>query len=84
MLVLTRKLGEAIRIGSDMEVVVLSVAKGRVKLGLSAPPHVPVHRAEVADSIKLENATSQPESAPAGLRRELAGFRTVPIAVPHL
>lgn len=65
MLVLTRKTGEAIHIGSGIEVVVLSVAKGRVKLGLSAPRDVPVHRAEVAHLITFENATIPPETEPA-------------------
>lgn len=64
MLVLTRKTGEAIHIGSGIEVTVLSVAKGRVRLGLTAPREVPVHRAEVAHLIAMECATTPPETAP--------------------
>jgi carbon storage regulator len=64
MLVLTRKTGEAIRIGSGIEVTVLSVSKGRVRLGLTAPREVPVHRAEVAQLISMESATAPRETAP--------------------
>jgi carbon storage regulator len=48
MLVLSRKVGEAIRIGDDIEVVVLGAHNGRVKIGISAPRHVDVFRGELA------------------------------------
>jgi carbon storage regulator len=51
MLVLSRKRNEAIKIGQDIEVVVLEVHGDRVKLGFRAPPEVPIHRAEVHDKI---------------------------------
>jgi len=51
MLVLSRKLNEAIKIGQDIEIVVLEVHGDRVKLGFSAPPEVPIHRREVHDRI---------------------------------
>ena len=47
MLVLTRKRGEQIRIGTTMEITVLAIQKGRVKLGISGPAEVPIHREEV-------------------------------------
>lgn len=47
MLVLTRKVGERICIGNDIHVTVLYVHKGRVRLGVSAPREVPVHREEL-------------------------------------
>jgi len=47
MLVLTRKLGESICIGSDIEVVVLDVVRGRVKLGFAGPRNVPIRRGEL-------------------------------------
>jgi carbon storage regulator len=47
MLVLSRKSGERVLVGGDVEVVVLEVNAGRVKLGFSAPRHVPIFRAEV-------------------------------------
>jgi carbon storage regulator len=51
MLVLTRKLGEAIRIGTEVEVYVIGVSRGKVKLGLRAPRSVAVQRMEVADRV---------------------------------
>ncbi len=51
MLVLSRKLNEAIKIGQDIEIVVLEVRGDRVKLGFVAPAEVPIHRREVHDRI---------------------------------
>jgi carbon storage regulator len=51
MLVLSRKLGEAICIGSNIKVSVLSIKGGRVRLGLSAPREVPIHRPEIRRQI---------------------------------
>ncbi|MCP4571460.1 MAG: carbon storage regulator CsrA [bacterium] len=50
MLVLTRKQGEAIDIGDDVKVVVVSIRGGTVKLGIDAPRSVPVWRREVRDA----------------------------------
>ena len=47
MLLLSRKTGEAIVIGSGVTVTVLEVQGGRVKLGIAAPAEVPVHRKEI-------------------------------------
>ena len=52
MLLLTRKQGESIRIADDIEVVVLEVHKGQVKLGVSGPRQVPIHREEVYRKIQ--------------------------------
>lgn len=63
MLVLTRKLGEGITIGSDIRVVVLEVKAGQVRLGIEAPSAVHVHRDEVYAKILEENkqaARAQP------------------------
>ncbi len=46
MLVLSRKRGEAIVIADNVRVTVLGVEGGRVKLGLSAPKEMPIHREE--------------------------------------
>jgi carbon storage regulator CsrA len=53
MLVLTRKLGEAVRIGDNVEVYVIGVSRGRVKLGFRAPHDVPVQRAEITDRMAV-------------------------------
>lgn len=50
MLVLSRKAGETIRIGSSIELVVLGVSHGRVKLGFAGPKQIPVRRGELADA----------------------------------
>ena len=55
MLVLTRKAGENIRIGSEITVTVLGVRSGHVKLGIDAPKGVPVHREEVYEKIADAN-----------------------------
>jgi carbon storage regulator len=48
MLVLTRKLGEVVKVGNDVEVFVVGVSSGRVKLGFRAPRGIVIQRAEVA------------------------------------
>jgi carbon storage regulator len=51
MLVLSRKRGEGIVIGDGVEVTVLEVTNKRVRLGISAPAEMPVHREEIARRI---------------------------------
>jgi len=55
MLVLTRKLGENIRIGDTVKITVLEVRSGQVTLGIEAPPEVKVHREEIYARIQEEN-----------------------------
>jgi carbon storage regulator len=55
MLVLTRREGESIIIGSGIEVKILGVEGGSVKLGIEAPRATPVHRLEIFRAIKEEN-----------------------------
>lgn len=55
LLVLTRKEGESIIIGDDIVVQVVSIEDGRVKLGITAPKDVTIHRYEVYKSIQEEN-----------------------------
>jgi carbon storage regulator len=52
MLVLTRKFGESIVIGNSITVTVMEVKGERVRLGISAPAEVPVHREEVRRKIE--------------------------------
>jgi carbon storage regulator len=47
MLVLSRKSGERVLVGEDVEVVVLEIDGDRVKLGFNAPRYVPICRAEI-------------------------------------
>ncbi|MDR2939110.1 MAG: carbon storage regulator CsrA [Clostridiales bacterium] len=55
MLALTRKIGEKIIIGDDIEVVVLAVNGEQVKLGIVAPREISVHRMEVYEQIISAN-----------------------------
>ena len=55
MLVLSRKVGEKVRIGSDIELVVVAVQGDMVRLGISAPKGVPIHRQEIYAAILAEN-----------------------------
>jgi carbon storage regulator len=58
MLVLTRKLGEALNIGDDVTVTVLEVRGNQVRLGIQAPLNVIIHRKELYEKIKTENLLS--------------------------
>lgn len=51
MLILTRRHGEAIMIGENVEVRVLSVKGSQVRIGVTAPKSVEVHREEIYESI---------------------------------
>ncbi|MEC9206295.1 MAG: carbon storage regulator CsrA [Pseudomonadota bacterium] len=55
MLILTRRVGEALMIGNTTKVVVLGVKGGQIRLGINAPKEVQVHREEIFDKIKNEN-----------------------------
>ena len=55
MLVLTRKPGQSIMIGDEVEVQVLSVAGEKVRLGITAPREVAIFRNEVYERIESEN-----------------------------
>ena len=58
MLVLSRKAGEEVFIGSDIAVVVLGITKGRVRLGFACPPEIPVHREEIRAAIETERSAN--------------------------
>ena len=58
MLVLSRQRDETIMIGDDIEITIVDIRGDKVRLGISAPASVPVHRKEVYDAIKRENRES--------------------------
>ena len=62
MLVLTRKIGEAIQIGDQVTVEVLEVTGGRVRLGITAPSDVGICRSELLVSMPQDFASCQPAS----------------------
>lgn len=53
-LILTRRIGEKIMIGDDIEIVVLSQKGGQVRIGIYAPQEIAVHREEVYRRIQAE------------------------------
>jgi carbon storage regulator len=57
MLVLSRKESQSICIGSGIEILVVSVRGGRVCLGITAPPEVPVFRKEIIGHVPEEQGT---------------------------
>jgi carbon storage regulator len=56
MLVLSRKKNESIVINNDITIVVVEIRGDKVRLGVEAPKEVPVHRREVYDAIKRNEA----------------------------
>lgn len=55
MLVLSRQRDETIIIGDNIQVTVVDIRGEKVRLGIAAPPHIPVHRKEVYEAIQREN-----------------------------
>lgn len=55
MLVLTRKNGESIKIGDDIEITIVSAKNDQVKIGIKAPKNIEVFRKEILDQIQSEN-----------------------------
>ncbi len=69
MLVLSRKRDETIMIGDDVEITIVDIRGDKVRLGITAPAHISVHRKEVYDAIQRENraaANIKPEDLPPG------------------
>lgn len=74
MLVFTRKRNDAIIIGDGIEVRVLRVGRDSIRLGVKAPPSVPVHRLEIYEQICEANRQAAsprelPEAVASRLRR---------------
>ncbi len=58
MLVLTRKRGQSIVVGDDIEITILEIDRDHVKVGISAPKSVKVYRRELYEEIKKANVAS--------------------------
>ena len=63
-MVLSRQRDETIMIGDEVEITVVDIRGDKVRLGITAPRHIPVHRKEVYDAIKKEEqgVTRPPDS----------------------
>lgn len=49
MLTLTRKVGESIRVGDDIEIIIKEIRRNQIRIGIIAPKEVPIYREEVYD-----------------------------------
>ena len=58
MLVLSRQRDESIMIGDDVEIIIVDVRGDKVRLGITAPKDIPVHRREIYDAIKREKGVN--------------------------
>ena len=56
MLILTRRVGEALVVGTEVTVTVMAVKGNQVRIGINAPKDVQVHREEVYDRVQAEKA----------------------------
>jgi carbon storage regulator len=81
MLVLSRQRDETIMIGDDIEITVVDIRGDKVRLGITAPSKVAVHRKEVYEAIKRENEQASRVGGGAG---DLAAFRPTMKGVPSL
>ncbi|MBZ9535252.1 carbon storage regulator CsrA [Cytobacillus oceanisediminis] len=63
MLVLTRKKGEVIKIGDDIEITIVAAKGEQVKIGISAPKNVEIYRKEVYEEIIAENQQASADVA---------------------
>lgn len=63
MLVLTRRIGETIRIGDEITVTVLEIKGHQVRLGTEAPRTIAVHRQEVYERIAIEQVAEESDGS---------------------
>jgi carbon storage regulator len=76
MLILTRRVGETLKVGNDVDVTVLGVKGNQIRIGIKAPKNVAVHREEIFERIQREaelaGRPNQPTAPPAAKAGEVA------------
>lgn len=85
MLVLSRQRDETVMIGDEIEVTVVDIRGDKVRLGITVPREISVHRKEVYEAIRRENRTAAAQVKPedlSGLDRVAAPSAGVVIEVP--
>lgn len=60
MLILTRRIGETLKIGDNIDVTILSIRGNQIRIGINAPRDVSVHREEIYTRIKEEEKLKLP------------------------
>lgn len=88
MLVLSRQRDETIMIGDDVEITIVDIRGDKVRLGITAPTRIAVHRKEVYEAIKLENqraakiSGNDGDSIGAGIKGDPARIRRQGLSAP--
>ncbi len=62
MLILMRRVGQKLNIGSDVSVTVLGRKGNQIRLGIDAPRGVAVHREEIFEKVRRERVAREPQS----------------------
>jgi carbon storage regulator len=57
MLVITRKKGQKVTIGNEIEIQVVRISGQTVRFGITAPEHVPIYRQEIYEAIRKDQVT---------------------------
>ena len=69
MLALSRKKGEALVVGNNIEITILEVKGDQIKIGIKAPKDVPIYRKEVYEQIQQANKEAMVDQTPEALSK---------------
>lgn len=81
MLVLSRKINQAIMIGDNVRIVIVAVERDQVKVGIEAPRDIPVHRSEVYEDIQRSNRLAVEQAAQAPIPEAAPVTVSAPLGV---